>query len=351
MRRWIVTSDQKWLNKWDEFIFSDKESVFLQSIGRVDSYRKYGMDWELLIYMDDQDEKILMGSANIIVKMAFLKIYVCSYGPSISPEFERFEYKDFNAYIEKFHSRAKELNAFTSQLTISKTFSISENYISGAIFPPVTCAKYHNIISLCPDDSTFDKEKLINTFSSNGRRDSRASYRKGLTSKLAKTEDELKSAYSCIERNAKEKGYQVRSWKEMNDFIIYSTKKENAYLLTAWYEEKLQGAVLLEKSQNTLHYTMGGVLRNKPDLLTGYFLQTESMVLASKLGLQYYDISYGGPEEVQRFKRMFNPTLTEPYITIHFKHSNIRYFLFQNLFPVLKKYLSKIIALKQKFLK
>lgn len=351
MTKWIYTKEEKWIKKWNSFVLSDERSSFLQSSYRVNTYRKYGMDWELLICIDEK-ENILLGSANVIVKLPFFKLYISSYGPTIS-SYKIVSKLEYDEFFYQFNIRAKELNAFVAQITVP--IDLSVNYklksIDGKIFTNITNPQYKNIINLKANDKWLEKEDLIGTFLSKGRRDVRASYRKGLVSKYPTTEKELQEAYSCIEINAKNKGYNVRGWNEMKDLIKESVKDKTAFIVSAWYDNKIQGAILLEKSHNKLSYTMGGVYRHSPDLLTGYFLQVEAMLLAQKLNIGFYDISYGGPKEVQRFKKMFKPILNESYKTIHFKHSNIKYFIFNKFYNILKSKIPKIISIKNKMLK
>ncbi len=344
--KWITTKDDKYVSRWNEFILKDKKSSFVQSIHRVRAYEKYGMDWELLLGVDNKDN-ILVGSANVIIKMPLFKLYICSCGPNKSENFV----ENIGEFFTQFKNRAKELGCFASQISVHDIYE--PNKIKGVrvgqIFTNVASTKTNNFISLKSDEqNVLSKEELIVTFSAKGRRDVRASYRKGLISKIPKTEIELEQAYACIEDNARNKGYQVREWADMKDFIIDSVKEENAFMITAWYEEEIQGAVLLERSCNYLSYSMGGVKRHSPDLLTGYFLQVEAMMLASSLGLDFYDVSYEGPKDVQRFKKMFNPTLKRDYTIIHFQHSYFKYKLFNLLYGKLKKYAFKIIELKRK---
>lgn len=346
MNRWIYTNEKKWIDKWNSFILSDESSSFVQSIYRVKAYEKYGMDWELLLCVDESDN-ILIGSANIIVKIPFFKLYVCSYGPSVSNTINNFI--DKNEFLQQFINRGKKLNAFVSQITIPIDLCIDDSFksVEGKIFTNIANPKYTNLIDLKSDEKWFLKEELIDTFLPKGRRDVRASYRKGLVSQYPITESELQVAYLCFETNAKNKGYYVRSWEDMKDFVVESVKNKMAFVITAWHDDVIQGSIFLERSKDTLSYTMGGVYRNSPDLLTGYFLQLEGMQLAQNLNLSFYDISYGGPIDVQRFKSMFNPILKESFKTIYFKNNNFKFFIFNKLYSNLKSFIPKLISLKK----
>ncbi len=346
---WITTKEDKYVSQWNQFILTDKNISFVQSIHRVRAYEKYGMDWELLLCIDEEDN-VLLGSANVIIKMPLFKLYICSNGPTIAQGFE----DKSEEFFEQFKNRAQRLGCLASQISVPNKFNPAQlqDAIVGSIFTNVASATKNSMISLKTEENQLlDKEALIATFSKKGRRDVRASYRKGLTSKLAKNEEDLKQAYACVENNARMKGYQVRAWDDMKDFILASVKSGNAYVITAWFDEEIQGAVLLERSSNYLSYSMGGVKRHTPDLLTGYFLQTEAMMLAISLELDYYDVSYEGPKEVQRFKKMFNPKFRDDNTIVHFKHSSFKYNLFKLLYGNLKKYAFKIIELKRKIAK
>lgn len=327
-------------------MLSDESSSFVQSIYRVKAYEKYGMDWELLLCVDESDT-ILIGSANIIVKIPFFKLYVCSYGPTLNNDIKKvFNYNDF---IKEFINRSKQLNAFVSQITVPIDLGVDDCFksIEGRIFTNIANPKYTNLIDLKSNENWFSKEELIDTFLPKGRRDVRASYRKGLVSQYPITESELQVAYLCFETNAKNKGYYVRSWEDMKDFVVESVKNKMAFVITAWHNDEIQGSIFLERSKDTLSYTMGGVYRNSPDFLTGYFLQLEGMQLAKSLNLSFYDISYGGPIEVQRFKSMFNPILKESFKTVYFKNNNFKFFIFNKLYSNLKSFIPKLISLKK----
>jgi lipid II:glycine glycyltransferase (peptidoglycan interpeptide bridge formation enzyme) len=344
MNKWICTKEKKWFERWNSFILADQSSSFIQSIYRVKAYEKYGMEWELLLCID-QEENIIVGSANILVKLPFFKLYICSYGPTKKSDLNQLF--DDTEFINRFINRGKELNAFVSQITIPIHLSIKEcfNAVEGKIFSNISNPKYSNIIDLKINDKWLSKEELIDKFSPKGRRDVRSSYRKGLTCQYPLLETDLRTAYLCFENNARSKGYYVRPWNDMREFVVESVKNKMAFVITAWHENKLQGAIFLERSNNTLNYTMGGVYRNNPDLQTGYFLQLEGMLLARILNLTFYDISYGGPSEVQRFKSMFNPILKERYKTIHFINNHLKYLIFNKLYNRFKYLLPKLVSL------
>ncbi len=343
MVKWLVTKEPKYTEKWNEFILSNESGSFLQTMDRVKSYEQYGFDWELIICVDSEDN-ILIGSVNIIVKFLFLKVYICSYGPT---------YRDIDladAFVEKFVSRAKEVNACVSQIALpaNLSFLAKKEGRKGKVFTKVPSIESYNLIALKDEhDEQLAPERIIESFSKKARRDVRASYRKGLTVKLAETENELKQAYSCFEDNAGKKGYSVRSWEEMSTALISMSKHGRAHLLTAWYNDELQGAILLERSSKSLHYTMGGVHRHTPDLNTGYFLQMEGIRLAGEKNCSYYDISCGGPPAVEKFKLSFNPIFTDVGETIHFIHNS---FIF-GMYNYLSKYLGSYFVQKLKQLK
>ena len=93
---------------------------------------------------------------------------------------------------------------------------------------------------------------------------------------------------------------------------------------------------------------MGGVFRHKPDLLTGYFLQLESMKLSKELNLEFYNVSYGGPPKVQKFKNMFNPILEEKYKTIFFIHNKLKFLIFNFFYNTTRTFIFNIVKFKKR---
>ena len=347
MKKWIITKESKYTDKWDVFVLNNISGSFLQTMDRVKSYEQYGFDWELIICVDNEDN-ILAGSVNIVVKFLFLKMYICSYGPTYTgPEIQE---GHVDAFLTQFVQRAKELKVCASQITLPTDISsiIKGKGSKGKLFNKIPSVESYNLINLRDDNDTrLDYESIIKSFSKKARRDVRASYRRGLTIKLAVKESELRLAYSCFEDNAGSKGYSVRSWEEFSATIISMSKSGHAYLLTAWYNDEIQGAILVERSSDALHYTMGGVHRHSPDLNTGYFLQMEGMLLASEKNCKFYDISCGGPPAVKKFKESFNPIFTDIGETIHFVHN---YFI-TYLYKILYKYVGSYFFQKIRYLK
>lgn len=329
MGKWFVTKEPRYMEKWDDFVLANRSGSFLQTLDRVKSYERYGFEWELILKIDDEDE-IIGGSLNILAKFSFVKMYICSYGPTYQSELVGHSYQE--QFITEFNNRAKNIGACVAQITLPKGFHINPNFCSkkGKVFSSIPSIQDYNLINLIGDSGgRLDSEALINSFSKKARRDVRASYRKGLQVKVANTEAEMQEAYACFEDNAGNKGYSVRSWEEFSEAIISMCHKERAYLLSAWYNDNIQGAILIERSSDKLHYTMGGVHRHSPDLNTGYFLQMEAMMMASRKNCQSYDVSCGGPIPVKKFKESFNPTFTEVGDTFYFVHRPVVFKLYQ----------------------
>ena len=330
-QKWIFTRDVVWYQKWDKLVLSDENSSFNQLSDRIFTYEKYGLKTELLLCIDSNEE-IILGSNNIIANFGGVKMYLCSYGPTFRENTNHNRDKEIEEFLLHFQERAKRLRAFASQITIPTNTNINIESRFGSIFDFIPRHECVNLVNLKDNNKrTLDIENIISTFLPKGRRDVRASLRKGLSCKIAKSEAEIKEGYNCFVTNSKNKGYSVRTWNEMREFLIESIKKETSYLLTAWYEDEIQGAILIERSCNMLNYTMGGVYRHHPDLLTGYYLQLEAILLSSKLNLSYYNISAGGPPEVKHFKGMFNPTYILCGETIHFTHNKILYFIYKKI--------------------
>ena len=349
MNKWIITSDDYWVNKWDQFLFNSSQAVFLQSSQRVKSYGSYGAKAELLLYVNSRQE-IICGSANILVQFKFLRIYSCSFGPIVANDIF-FNDELFREYISQFRDRGEELKAFSSEITTPVTNHPPSNksFNEGQIFNKLPKYELVNLISLKDSEDKYRSvETIIESFSKKARRDVRASYRRGLSSRIVTQHDEIEKAYGCIESNGTNKGYDVRSWGQFGHNVITMIDKGHACMLTAWLGDEIQGALLLERGGNVLNYTMGGVLRHKPDLNTGYFLQAEAIKQAINLDMDFYNISYYGPPEVMKFKKSFNPSLLQLGKSYYFVNNHVLYFLYKKLYG---KFGKKVLSWLLKFSK
>lgn len=324
MNKWIFTKEENYINGWNKFVSSAENSSFLQKTHRLNSYEQYKCKYELQLLLNENNE-IIAGSANIIINYPLFKIYFCSFGPIVS--IAELAKLDLYNYTSEFVKRSKILSCFCCQLSLPIIFKDKmemSRFKAGVCFNKITLQGDINKISLQDDNFLFkDKENLIATFTSNGRRDVRSSYRKELVCKIAQDINDLKSAYKCIEINAKTKGYTVRSWNDFGPYLIKGYESGDLHILMAIKETIIVGAIVLEKSGDTLNYTIGGIQRTSPDNQAGYFLQMEAMLYAIKLGYKFYNISSGGPVDVQRFKSQFNPKLSK--FSFHCYHINNKF--------------------------
>lgn len=342
--KWLTTNEPYWINKWDVLLKKTPQGNFSQMSTWLKSYIPYGFQPEIMIYADEFDN-IIAGSGNVIVRIPFFTIYVCSHGPIILKEDDQL----IEDFISEFIKRSKSLHAIAAQITFSDIIRpkhISNNFCKGNIFPKISAISQVSTIELLTnDDSTFNAEAVVNSFLPKGRRDVRASYRKCLISRIAKTEDEIKEAYLCFIQNSENKGYNVRAWDDIKLSLIESICLNHALIVTAFCEDEIQGAILLYIGGDTINYTMGGVYRHKPDLLTGYFLQFEAMKIAHSLGISRYNITSGGPSEVRDFKLKFNPLLHEFPGSYYFENSKFKCRLFVLIYKFLKTKITFVIKI------
>jgi hypothetical protein len=359
MYHWEFTKEEKAVVNWQRFLSQNSRAPFLQLYHRFSSYENVGFLWELQLCVDERGE-ILMGSANVFVKLPGIKIYICSHGPIHNCS--HINEGLIVDYINHFNKRAVESGCSICQLTypveLEADLILGKGYTVGRIFDDIAVYEKLNVLKLtnsCGDK--LDRDSIISKFTNNGRRDSRASYRKGLTSKILVLESDIREAYSCIESNASVKGYFVRSWREFRESILAAVNAKAMVIIAAYYGNEIQGAVILEGTSGVLNYTMGGVKRHHPDLLTGYFLQVEALVFAVANNFELYNISVGGPPNVQRFKSMFNPELINVGLTFHLllpgSNNKIKSWLFINIIHKGVKWLKrnrKVIELIRKFI-
>ena len=307
----LFTKEQKWLDKWDEFLKKENRGSHLQYSHWLQSYKSYGFDYEICVFIKNQE--IIGGFGAVIAKFSFFKFYIIAYGPIV---------KQDNSILEKLifkvQERAKEIKACYCQINLPFSNNpLIENHVfnnkiqltnlklfkSGHLFKFVFSLNGLNWLDL---KQYNDPEKLLLDFKSSVRRDIRSAIRKDLTVKFLDSEKDIKAAYNLCQENALRSNYAIRDWDEFKETIFGLIKKGNAKFISANKDNEMKGAIFLIKSGNFYTYILGGTKKEKPDLLVGHFLQWEAIKLSINEKCEGYNISLGGSKGVQEFKNSFN---------------------------------------------
>jgi lipid II:glycine glycyltransferase (peptidoglycan interpeptide bridge formation enzyme) len=340
----FFTKEQKWLEKWDDFLISNDIGNHFSLSDWLNSYSSYGFDFEVCIFL--KEGKIIGGYGSVIAKVTFFKFYCIPSGPIFSSGYE-----DYLQIVSKeLLSRAAKLRCCYVQFSIptsdnllisTKTFSketitpFFKNYKNGNKFKHIYNAYGINWVDF---NDTKSSEELLKQFSVHVRRNIKLSYASQPQITYAITSEECKFAYTLIEENAKIGNYKVRSFEDFGDTILKLITANRAYFIIARVNNDIKGVAFCVKGGNVLTYITGGTKKEKPDLKIGYLLHWEIIKKSYELGYSGDNISMGGTKGVVEFKAKFNTKsilFDEP-----FYYFIINPFLF-NLYLCFKTFLSK----------
>lgn len=327
---WAIESAAQSFREWDEWLIQYQKFNFLQLSYRNRSYEAYSQKSELLVYRIDG--QIVAGSCNIILSRWPFKAYICIGGVCFDKNINIDDRNYlFEQYIDQIKSIAFKRKCDIIQLSVPSSAVIQEQFSLGKLINSVPSFGQLNLITIPTSEaSPAIQEKLLSGFSKKGRRDVRYSLKQDVNVRIARSLVDLEAGYRLIEENSKSKGYRVREWDKFGKFLQSGFTDGTVFMLLAEFNNAVVGSMLLERSSDTLNYTMGGNRRMVPDKLIGYRLQISAMLLCSELGIPFYNISTGGNVHVMNFKNRFNPVANT---------FNVTYFMFVNNFkgPLLKK--------------
>lgn len=309
----IVTKEENYKIKWDNFISKNEYGSHLQLSSWLQSYSSYGFDYELFII--EENDEIIGGFGAVIAKILFFKFYIVPYGPIVKED----NASILSQLLKAIPLRAIKLKACYCQVnfpTFKKIDLISEYYKSmdeigfknGNFFKYVYSSNGLNWLDFEKYNSTED---ILLDFKSSVRRDIRSAERKNQIIKFATTESDIKLAYDLCLENAKNNNYSIRDWSSFKSTIIDLIKNDRAKFITSYKDNDLKGAIFIVNAGNYYTYILGGTKKEKPDLLTGHLLQWEAIKLSFNEKCCGYNISLGGSTGVKEFKSNF---ITKQYL-------------------------------------
>ncbi|MCS5488989.1 lipid II:glycine glycyltransferase FemX [Algoriphagus limi] len=338
VKSWIWTKDVPWTEVWDGIQKNDPNGMFTQTSSWLGSYKAYGIDYELLLKVED--DQIVAGFGNLIFKAGPFLAYICPWGPFLTSE----------AYLQEsidvLIQRAKSLNAFCVQVNPSvfedekDTWNLlfaHFRFERGKIFRKIYLPTDFNLIELKEGKDSISDPQLLKSFSENAKRNIKAGLKISIDFHEAQTLEEIRAAYECFESNAAREGYSIRNWRDIKESLVDGVSKGNYQILLAEYNGEIMGAIWTANGGLMKSYIMGGVDRSKGDLKLGHLLQWFSIKNAVELGYGFYNISVGGSDGVVRFKKSFYPKAKSSIGPYFLKLNKWKFFFFISLFPVFEK--------------
>ncbi len=354
-----VNKDSVELNQWDQFLLSSARGQYCQLSTYLKGFGAYGFDYHLIVAKDQENSHMIGGIGLLIFGKGPLKVVIAPMGPIIDVGQE----ESFPALIAEALSYSRSVGAFLFQLKIP----FAQEFVDPALLPAVTMptgASFRDgfpfALMAIPNqmlwvdfgDIASDEEweaHMFTRFSSGKRRDIRMSEKNGLSMRRVTGESELKEAYSIIELNGQEQGYDTRSWAEFRPTLIEQVQKEQAVVLVVCREGQILGAHYGVLAGRRWSYLMGGTVRTEKDYNVGAFLHWRVMKMARAMGLRGYDLTSTGSAGVEQFKMGFRPTQIKFASPQYCILSHWRFAVFMTIYPALKKY-KRVFARYAQFL-
>jgi hypothetical protein len=342
-----TTQSQDW-ESWNRFLIDNPRGIYLQTKEWLESYLPYGFSPFLLIARDSEGN-ILGGIGAVLAKVGPFKVLIAPYGPILNcglenlaiPLIESFKNlaQSKGAFLAQvsFPSEATEENFHSAHLLSSKLSDQTLGHLNkGLLFKfviGISAFRAVNLYAGQPDAY----EKVRSNYKSATRRDVNKSGRIGNELFFAKSETEIKIAYDLILINAENQGYAVRSWQEFGYTLVSMVKEDLCFIPCCKNEGELKGALVIFDVGKKLHYIMGGIIREKKDLMVGHFLQDQVIQIGIQKGYEFYDISMGGSKGVVRFKEGFGGEIIGLVEPQYWVLKPLQFMAFQKLLPWVQK--------------
>lgn len=308
----FFTKDSHWIEKWNQFHITHDRGSHLQLSYWLDSYSSYGFSYEIFVVVED--DEIIGGFGAVIAHFLFFKFYIVSNGPVLKTD----NTVQLNNLVEKVKNRARETGCCYAHVNLPffHTDSVASNHGYGSVLPLDALKDASKGIKFkfvyTPDGLNWvdfnkfkDDEEFLESLRTNVRRDIRASHRKGMEFKIIQDENGLKEVYDFFKFNSDASGYPIRSWNDFNKTILKLMAECRTVFMAVYLNGVIKGSIMMVWGGNFYTYMLGASSKEKPDLLTGEFLQWEAIKYSRKIKAGGYNISLGGSTGVQNFKSKF----------------------------------------------
>ena len=341
----FFTKEISLLHKWDEYIQNSERGLYNQLSDWILFYSNFGFDYELLLATENQ--QIVGGCVMVVAKAGLFKFAVVPCGPIINKDQE----SAIDVLILKLKEKAVQLGCCYFQISLPvlsdkslatfADYSISNYPKNGFYYTGNIGTKFKFVIPLYGMRLLDLRNSTIENLSANFSKNHKRNYQKALQNNLdfafVNSPEQIKSAYSCFERNAKDKGYGLRDFKSMETMLTTLVDKGFAKIGICYHDQKIAGAIYVIKAGQRWIYINGGVLKEFQSLNVSVFMHAKIIEMSIATKLQSYDISVGGSKGVVQFKAGFGSQLYEFIPTRYFVLNSFRFSLYQKFFPFLQK--------------
>ena len=309
--RIFFTKEKYWLDKWDEFVYSNTKGNHLIFSDWLKSYQSYGFDFEVGICV--KNEQIIGGFGAVIAKKFFFKFYIIPHGPIFLDGFEgniKLLINESLKHVKKIKccylqyslpfSENNKIKRYTYKLEVKNRIGNAGK--SGNLFKYIYSSYGINWISF---DGINSPDELLRKFTIQVRRNINLAYRNNIKIKYLQNEDDCKLAYSLIQRNATLGNYSVRRFEDFKHTMLNLIHRKRAFMIAVIIDNDIKGAAFIVDCGSYLSYISGGTKKEKQNSNIGYIIHWEAIKKSYELDYKGYNISMGGSEGVQEFKAKF----------------------------------------------
>jgi len=187
-----------------------------------------------------------------------------------------------------------------------------------------------------------NEAKILSQMKSKGRYNIRLAEKKGISIQQEQNTDNF---YQLLKTTSTRDDFHIHDQNYYQQLLTKLGPK--AILLTAFYQNSPIASLILTRSDNTLTYYYGASDNQFRELMAPYLLQWESIKLANKMGLNYYDfLGIKNPDDqkphplngVSQFKSMFGGEILAFTPATDLPLAKIKYYCYFGY-----KYLQKLV--------
>lgn len=191
-------------------------------------------------------------------------------------------------------------------------------------------------------DLTLSPEKLLANMHNKWRYNIRLAQKKGVTVRLARDKEDLQVFYTILQETASRDEFMVRGYEYFEWIWDYMVSHGFASIFLAEYDGQIVAGTLAMILGAKAWYLYGASSNQHRNVMPNYLLQWEMILWAQAQGCTLYDFRgvSGDLDEsnplygLYRFKKGFNPTLTEFVGEWDYVYSPFWYLLWTKVLPL-----------------